>query len=216
MRSSPTRTSCRSIGRATTPKARSATPLGNADGLPTEIGGYRGTFIPTWTARLNYDRTISPTLLLHLGAGYLHTSFSDEAPFLKFDPSQFDLTGFVQDRQFPSITGMCGQLLASRRAGRLHQRYGYLLRPGYSGFGGMQNVGTSGQIQSQNYEEKPSFNANVTWVKGTHTFKFGAELYLEQAYTGAYSGVTLDAARPPQAFPRPRPNLSLRLQLQRI
>ena len=62
-----------------------------------------------------------------------------------------------------------------------------------SGFGGMQNIGTAGQIQSQNYEEKPSFNANVTWVKGAHTFKFGAELYLEQAYTGAFSGVTLDA-----------------------
>ena len=24
-----------------------SSPLGNADGLPTEIGGYRGTFIPT-------------------------------------------------------------------------------------------------------------------------------------------------------------------------
>ena len=59
----------------------------------------------------------------------------------------------------------------------------------------MQNVGTSGQIQSQNYEEKPSFNANLTWVKGTHTFKFGAELYLEQAYTGAFSGVTLARER---------------------
>jgi hypothetical protein len=32
-----------------------SSPLGNADGLPTEIGGYRGTFIPTYTIRLNYD-----------------------------------------------------------------------------------------------------------------------------------------------------------------
>ena len=31
----------------TPPKARSP-PLGNADGLPNEIGGYRGTFIPTY------------------------------------------------------------------------------------------------------------------------------------------------------------------------
>ena len=76
-----------------------------------EIGGYRGTFIPTYTTRLNYDRTISPTLLLHLGAGYYHTSFSDHAPFLNFNPSAFDLTGFLQDRQFPSVTGMCGQLV---------------------------------------------------------------------------------------------------------
>ena len=29
-----------------------STPLGNADGLPIEIGAYRGTFIPTYTYRL--------------------------------------------------------------------------------------------------------------------------------------------------------------------
>ena len=171
-----------------------STPLGNADGLPTEIGAYRGTFIPTWTTRLNYDRTISPTILLHLGAGYYHTSFSDKAPFLKFNPSAFDLSGFLEDRQFPSVTGLCGQLYGgfgtpTNCISGVESNFGSL----YSGFGGMQNIGTSGQIQSQNYEEKPTFNANVTWVKGAHTFKFGAEVYFEQAYTGAFSGVTLDA-----------------------
>src|ERR1700735_1876668 len=80
-----------------------STPLGNADGLPLEIGGYRGTFIPTYTTRLNYDRTISPTILLHLGAGYYHTSFNDHAPFLNFKPSSFDLSGFLEDRNFPSL-----------------------------------------------------------------------------------------------------------------
>jgi Carboxypeptidase regulatory-like domain len=160
-----------------------SSPLGNADGLPTEIGGYRGTFIPTYTIRLNYDRTLTPTLLLHLGAGYYHTSFSDRAPFLSFNPSQFDLTGFIQDRQFPSVTGMCAPPpFGAPGCGT-----------GASG-GGMQNIGTSAQIQSQNYEEKPTFNANVTWVHGNHTFKAGAEVYFEQAYTGAISGVTLAAA----------------------
>jgi hypothetical protein len=154
-------------------------PLGNADGLPEEIGGYRGTFIPNWTTRLNYDYTISPTLLLHLGAGYFHTSFSDKAPFLKFDPSSFDLSGFIQDRQFPSVTGMCTA-----------PPFGGV---GCTGYGGMQNIGTSGQIQTQNYEEKPSFNANLTWVRANHTYKIGAEFYLQQNYTGSYSGVTLAA-----------------------
>jgi hypothetical protein len=157
-----------------------SSPLGNADGLPTEIGGYRGTFIPTYTIRLNYDRTLSPTLLLHVGVGYYHTSFSDRAPFLNFQPSQFDLSGFLQDRQFPSVTGMCNAA-----------PFGAV---GCSGYGGMQNIGTSGQIQSQNYEEKPSFNANATYVRGSHTFKVGAEMYLEQGYTGAFSGVTLAAS----------------------
>jgi hypothetical protein len=157
-----------------------STPYGNADGLPPEIGGYRGTFIPSYTTRLNYDRTISPTLLLHLGAGFLHTSFSDRAPFLKFNPSDFDLSGFNQHRQFPSVTGMC-----------VAAPFGQV---GCSGYGGMQNIGTAGQIQGQNYEEKPSFNANATWVHGNHTYKIGAELYLEQGYTGAFSGVTLAVA----------------------
>ncbi|MBV9771195.1 MAG: TonB-dependent receptor [Bryobacterales bacterium] len=156
-------------------------PLGNADGLPEEIGGYRGTFIPTWITRLNYDRTISPTLLLHVGAGYFHTSFSDRAPFLSFNPSAFDLSGFIQDRQFPSITGMCVP------------PFGFPPPPGCGGYGGMQAVGTSGQIQTQNYEEKPSFNANLTWVRGSHTYKVGAEAYLAQIYNGTYSGVTLAA-----------------------
>ncbi len=163
-----------------------SSPLGNADGLPPEIGGYRGTFIPTYTERLNYDRTITPTLLLHLGAGYLHTSFSDRAPFLSFNPSSFGLSGFLIDRQFPSITGMCPtSFFVVGCAGNL---------------GGMQNVGTAGQIQSLNYEEKPSFSANMTWVHGKHTFKGGAELYLEQDYTGAFAGVTM-AISPNAGFP---------------
>ena len=167
-------------------------PLGNADGLPEEIGGYRGTFIPTQTWRVNYDRTLSPTLLLHLGAGYMHTSFSDRAPFLNFNPAQFGLTNFIQGRQFPSVTGMCGQLSGppGTPSGCI---IGAQLYAGqaFSGFGGMQNIGTSGQTQSLNFEEKPSFNANLTWVKGNHTFKTGAEMYLEQTYAGAYSGVTM-------------------------
>src|SRR5580698_7014881 len=170
-----------------------SSPLGNADGLPEEIGGYRGTFIPTYTTRLNYDHTISPTMLLHLGAGYFHTSFNDHAPFLNFNPTAFDLSGFLENRQFPSLTGLCGQLIGppGTPTNCIQGAIG-----NYSGFGGIQNIGTSGQIQSQNFEEKPSFNANLTWVKGAHTFKFGAEMYLEQVYTGAFSGVTLSAVSP--------------------
>ena len=41
----------------------------------TSITAARGTFIPDYTERLNYDRTLTPTLLLHIGAGYLNTTF---------------------------------------------------------------------------------------------------------------------------------------------
>lgn len=164
-----------------------AYPLGNADGLPLEIGGYRGTFIPTTTLRLNYDRTLTPTVLLHLGAGYMSTSFNDHASFLNFNPSQFGLTGFVLDRQFPYVSGMC-----TTSAGV----------PGCAGgYGGMQPIGTASQIQSQDYEYKPTFNANMTWVKGKHTFKAGAELILEGFIAGSYPGVLLTAGNGPTSQP---------------
>jgi hypothetical protein len=138
-----------------------------ADGLPLEIGGYRGTFITGWVERLNYDRTLSPTLLLHVGAGFYYTRYSDQAAFTSFDPASFGLSGFVQHRQFPSITGMS------------------------SIYGGMQNMGTLGQIQSLYHDDKPSFNANATWVRGKHTFKLGAEVYFQGSPIQNFAGVTL-------------------------
>jgi hypothetical protein len=154
-----------------------SSPLGNADGLPTQIGQYRGTFIPTYTTRLNYDRTLSPTLLLHAGGGFYHTTFSDLAANLSFDPASLGLTGFLIHRQFPSFTGMCAAVIGGPG--------------GCSALGGMQNVGTSGQIQTLNYEEKPTFNTSLTWIKGAHTFKAGAEVYFENVLNGTFAGVTL-------------------------
>ncbi len=144
-----------------------------ADGLPFEIGEYRCNCIEGWTERLNYDRTLTPTILLHLGAGYYYTSFSDKAAFTSFNPSQFGLSGFVQNRQFPSITGMC--------------------TGGWpcTGAGGMENIGTLGQIQSLYHDNKPTYNANVTWVHGKHTYKLGAEVYFQGAPIQEYAGVTL-------------------------
>jgi len=139
-----------------------------ADGLPLEIGGYRGNFIGGWIERLNYDRTITPTLLLHIGVGYYYTHFGDHAAFLTFDPAAFGLSGFVQHRQFPSITGMSSPL-----------------------YGGMQNMGTNGQIQSIYHDNKPSYNANATWVHGKHTYKLGAEVYFQGNPIQYYAGVTL-------------------------
>ncbi len=162
-------------------------PLGNADGLPLNIGAYRGTFIPTYTTRLNYDRTVTPTILLHLGAGYYHTSFADRAPVLDFDPASVGLTGFLIHRHFPRVTGMC------------QQAAGFGAAACVGPLGGMQNIGTN--IQSQNYEEKPSFNANATWIRGNHTFKLGGELYLEQPYTGSFSSVTLTTGTGPTNQP---------------
>jgi hypothetical protein len=65
----------------------------------------------------------------------------------------------------------------------------------------MQNVGTSGQIQTLNYEEKPTFNASATYIRGQHTFKVGAEMYLEAALDGSFAGVTFATGTGPTSEP---------------
>ena len=163
-----------------------------ADGLPLEIGQYRGGLIPTNTWRLNYDRTLTPTLLFHFGAGYMDTIFNDRAPFLSFNPDQFGLTGFIQHRQFPSVTGMQAPPPV----------VGGTPPPG-AAYGGMQNIGTSGQLQSWIHEERPTLNANATWVKGAHRFKAGAEYEIEGVigYNADLSGVTLATGVGPTSQP---------------
>ena len=107
-----------------------------------------------------------------MGEGYIYTTDGDHAPFLNFDQSQFGLTGFLHNRQFPSVTGMSSPT-----------------------YGGMQNIGTFAQSQSTALEEKPTYNVNLTWVKGRHTFKFGGSLVEEATNpTVAYSGVTMNAS----------------------
>ena len=154
-----------------------STPLGNADGLPLEIGGYRGTFPPSWTYRLNYDRTLTPTLLLHLGVGYLYTDFSDHAPFLNFDPSAFGLTGFLHDRQFPTFTGQS------------------------NAYGGMQPIGTASQIQTRDLNYKPTAVASATYIKGKHTYKLGADAFWDSTIATSYSGVTFTTSGAPTSQP---------------
>jgi hypothetical protein len=164
-------------------EAQIAFPFGNADGLPIEIGQYRGTFIYGWTHRLNYDRSITPTLLLHLGVGFERVDFGDHAPFLSFDPAQFGLSNFLIHRQFPSVNGTnsCGT--------------------GCTTYGGMQPFGTVGQIQTYNRESRPTFNANVTKVKGSHTFKIGAEAAIQGNLFANFAGVTLNTGTAPTSEP---------------
>jgi hypothetical protein len=168
-----------------------SSPNGNADGLPVEIGLYRGTFIDSKIVRLNYDRTLTPTLLLHIGAGWQRLNFFDDAPFLNFNPASFGLTGFLINRQFPAVTGMCviplGATNCSTTVG--------------ANLGGMQNIGTTGQIQSHSRQQKPSYNLNATYVKGSHTYKVGGEVYFQGTIANPFSGVTLATGTGPTSQP---------------
>ncbi len=151
--------------------------LGSQDGLPNVISEARGSFITNYQERLNYDRTLAPTLLLHLGAGLYHQSFVDNAPFITFNPQQaLGLSGFLQNRNFPLVQGNCTAVLTGTGCS--------------NATGGLMNLGpTNGQGPS--YEMKPTGNVSLTWVRGSHTFKAGAEMDYEQGYSKPHPLVTL-------------------------
>jgi hypothetical protein len=132
------------------------------------------------TFRLNYDQTLSPTMLLHFGAGHMHTLWGQSQP--EFDSAkQLGLKGTYVN-YFPTITGLS------------------------SSFGGLFGSfsGSMGANQLYDlYEEKPTANASLTWVRENHTFKFGAELrlvgnpmYLNWPSNGYFSFTAIESGLP--------------------
>ncbi|HWF11171.1 MAG TPA: carboxypeptidase regulatory-like domain-containing protein [Bryobacteraceae bacterium] len=171
--------------------AQYSTPNGNADGLPDVISTNRGTFIHALTERLNYDYTATPTLLLHLGAGYSRISFLDTSAYTngggKFDCSTINLVGCETSFNFPTI-------ITSTTTS-----------PAISALGGMQQLGNS-TAHTHTYTERPSFNANATWVHGNHTYKFGGETWIQGNIPAPPNGVSLTFGKNATAIPA---NLSL-------
>ncbi len=47
--------------------------------------------------------------------------------------------------------------------------------------GGMQQLGNA--LHTATHTERPSANANVTWVKGNHTYKAGGEVWFQAQIT---------------------------------
>jgi len=130
-----------------------SSPNGNMEGFPEPITAARGTFIHARTIRLNYDHTVTPTMLLHVGVGYWNEDFDDHAPTTNYDAEkELGLRGATLKRNFPNF--ITSTALAQ---------------------GGMSSLGTSGGIQSVNFEQKPSANLNMSWVHKNHTMKIGGE-----------------------------------------
>jgi hypothetical protein len=132
------------------------------DGFPTAVSGCRNSFGDSHTVRLNYDHTLTPTLLLHLGAG-LHTlQWNDDGNF----------TGFDQLKEL----GLPGASISGPP---------YITFPTSQPRGGMKNMGPL--MWSHELMSKPTANASLTWVKSNHTYKFGAEMRLEGYPTDVYN-----------------------------
>ena len=127
----------------------------------------------SYTTRLNYDQTISPTKLLHLGAGLLYTTQPALGP--RFDQSQLGWEKNFYIDLFPMLGGL----------NDINQRGG-------------TNVGI-GPFSAYQYSKdiKPTGNVSFSWVTGNHSYKAGGELIVEGLpvlnYTRANGSFTFNA-----------------------
>jgi len=140
---------------------RNYTP--NADGLPAPITAALANDSVARTTRINYDQSITPTMLLHLGAGLLYLNQSSLTP--QFNQSSLGWGGnFSASQLFPNMTFN-----------------------GDTARGGFAYV--TGYFAPYQYfkDVKPTGNASLTWVKGNHTIKFGGEGLFEGFPTHTYS-----------------------------
>ena len=128
------------------------------DGLPFPITGVRKTVGGTVGGnqfRINADRTISPTLVAHLGVGFWRFLNPDSSPpdILNYDVMKnLGLVGSASGFGFPTISGLS-----------------------FNNEGGMGN--TMG-IQNSVFQQTDiaSSVGSVTWLHGKHTYKAGFEL----------------------------------------
>jgi hypothetical protein len=149
-------------------QAQFTTPNGNADGLPDLLTGARGSIpIGGPTYRLNYDYTLTPTLLAHFGVGYSMIYFYDDGPYTRSGKvvdcaAMLQLQGCEGAFNFPTI--VTGSVQSPQA------------------LGGMQQLGNA-LAHTHTHTERPSANANLTWVRGNHTYKAGAEAWWQAQIT---------------------------------
>jgi len=153
------------------------------DGLDQPISYTFGGAIYTHRERLNYDHTISPTMLLHLGAGFDADDLGRPSVTQDYDVcGQLGLcsASFVRPITFPYSSG-----LSDSQAG---------------GFGSpTQFLGPLPRVDSL-YQQFESI-ASLTWVKQNHSFKFGGELRNGGTYTQNFSKATFAWSSAQTAMP---------------
>jgi len=119
--------------------------------LPYPLGSGPSTNIRSESTRINVDYTITPTLLLHLGFGFLDVY--NHPQLRTYDPvAGLGFTGtFATPPLFPALGGLSGAQ------------------------GGLSvGAGVGGPFVVRNL--KPTSTANLTWVRNNHTYKVGAEV----------------------------------------
>ena len=134
----------------------------NPDGLPIPVTQLRPEYERNRTMRLNYDFTVTPSLILHMGAGYVMYRSPDVAALgvLEYDaPGQLGLYGGIPNNfADPNITAT-----------------GFPRMSGTSTGGYGMNLPLGPSNANKYAVDKPTGVLNVTWVRGNHTLKTGAD-----------------------------------------
>jgi hypothetical protein len=143
---------------------QSTTKSNGVDGLPAVLSTVRIQEIFSKMARGNFDYTISPTLLFHFSSGFQSHRNPDTVPPVsgEYDNTQLGITG-SPGNGFP--------------------RFGAL---GDNVYGGIA-VGFGPGSRNLFIGRRLSGSPALSWVRGNHTFKFGAEWKYE---TTNYSSKT--------------------------
>ncbi|HLH44877.1 MAG TPA: carboxypeptidase regulatory-like domain-containing protein [Bryobacteraceae bacterium] len=145
------------------------------DGLPSPITGERPKLVSGNQFVLNADRTVSPSLMVHLGGSFYRFSNPDSSPPSVLDYDTVGLLGLTGSATnpagFPELFGMS-----------------------------VNNQGGEGQTLGPTTSDKQftdmlGFVASATWVRGSHTLKFGAE-----AKQNVYSDVNIQGAQGQYTF----------------
>ncbi len=140
-----------------------------ADGISSKISSRNDTNVNYQTFRLSFDYSMSPTMLLHLGAGH-QGNWWPLIPYYSINQlKELGLPGSYAP-YFPSIgaTGLPNGSLFNSTTGGFQRQMG-------------TNTANQGNLV------KPTANASLTWVKADHTYKFGAEMRIEGVAGSVYS-----------------------------
>jgi len=125
----------------------------NNSALPYPLGSGPSTNIRSESTRINVDYTITPTLLMHLGFGFLDVY--NDPKLQSYDPvAGLGFTGtYASPPLFPAFAGLSGAQ------------------------GGLSvGAGVGGPFVVRNL--KPTSTATLTWVRNNHTYKAGGEVII--------------------------------------
>ncbi len=127
-----------------------------AEGFAEPISMNAGTFEASPTYRVNFDYNVRPTMLFHFGVGWQEFNFCACPKTTDFDASTLGLT-FSNGAKLPlnSFPRFNSTVVSSPQ------------------IGGLNTLGHPGPTRQ--LERYPSTSANLTWIRGNHTFKFGGD-----------------------------------------